>query len=160
MSINTASHTSDVKLPNTKKRKRNDKSDIHGKSHSTARKSRKGTSTHESEEINSDVTASQPNPSDLAKHESTPPPLHANLEKPSRFIVFVGNLPYNCSTSAVEKHFTKVKPAKVRHITDKDNGTSKGYAFLEFEGYDRMKTCLNTYHGTKVKGRKIRVELT
>ena len=80
--------------------------------------------------------------------------------KSSRFIVFVGNLPYSCSTDSIEKHFFKVKPASVRHITDKKKGISKGYAFLEFEGYDRMKTCLNAYHGTKLKGRKIRVELT
>jgi len=50
-------------------------------------------------------------------------------------------------------------------MTDKNTGKSKGCAFVDFDGYDKMKTCLKLYHhsvfkdGTK-KGRQINVELT
>jgi len=85
--------------------------------------------------------------------------------KGERFIVFVGNLPFSATKDTITAHFKKVEPADVRLMTHKDSGKSKGFAFLEFEKYDRMRTCLKLYHhsvfddGTK-KGRKINVELT
>ncbi|KAI9776022.1 MAG: hypothetical protein M1839_000624 [Geoglossum umbratile] len=87
-------------------------------------------------------------------------------EKPKRFIVFIGNLPFTATTASVSKHFASLKPASVRHITHKDQPTkSKGYAFLEFDGYDRMKTCLKLHHQSTFDdglsaARKINVELT
>jgi nucleolar protein 6 len=48
----------------------------------------------------------------------------------------------------------------------KDDPTkSKGYAFLEFDGYDHMKTCLKLFHHSMFDdgislARKISVELT
>jgi len=100
-----------------------------------------------------------------------------------RFIVFVGNLPYTATTEQITDHFVKLSPSSVRHSTEKQTGKSKGFAFLEFEAYDRMKTCLKLYHHsifdpnaktsadekttdadlkdeTKRKGRRINVELT
>ena len=85
--------------------------------------------------------------------------------KPQRFICFVGqstlvsrvspelphlnsiyaatgNLPYSTTTAALGSHFAKIQPSAIRHPTSKETGKSKGFAFLEFEGYDRMKTCL------------------
>lgn len=46
-----------------------------------------------------------------------------------------------------------------------DNRKSKGYAFLEFDGYDHMKTCLKLFHHSMFDDgisppRKISVELT
>lgn len=158
MSAIRANQVNDVKLHGPKKRKREEKSDVKGKAQSIPRKSRKKNTDHEAEVPTVEANLRHTNDSDEPRDGTVSPILDS--EKSSRFIVFVGNLPYSCSTDAIEKHFTKVKPTKVRHITDKDKGTSKGYAFLEFEGYDRMKTCLNSYHGTKIKGRKIRVELT
>jgi nucleolar protein 6 len=54
----------------------------------------------------------------------------------------------------------------VRALTQKDNPTkSKGIAFVEFEGYDHMKTCLKLFHHSMFDdglspARKINVELT
>lgn len=69
-------------------------------------------------------------------------------DKPSknRFIVFVGNLPYKTTDSSLQKHFGKLQPFTLRHRTDPKTKKSKGFAFLEFENYDRMKTCLKLYH--------------
>jgi nucleolar protein 6 len=94
-----------------------------------------------------------------------------------RFIVFIGNLPFTTTTPAIQSHFSKLKPFTVRHSTDKETGRSRGFAFLEFEGYDKMKTCLKLFHhslfdasagqipsahekGKKSQPRKINVELT
>ena len=144
----------------SKKRKRVDKFETKEKHYSKPHKSTKGTNASESEKTNLEATLKQPKHLERLEDKTVLSPSASETEKSTRFIVFVGNIPYGCTTDTIEKHFMKVKPAKVRHITDKEKGTSKGYAFLEFDGYDRMKTCLNSYHGTKVKGRKIRVELT
>ncbi|KAI9716084.1 MAG: hypothetical protein M1812_005511 [Candelaria pacifica] len=82
-----------------------------------------------------------------------------------KFIVFIGNLPFTATTESVAKHFAKLKPVSVRHRTHKDTGKSKGFAFLEFDGYDRMKTCLKLYHHSDFDDgispiRKVNVELT
>ena len=65
----------------------------------------------------------------------------------------------------MKNHFAKVQPTSIRHRTDKMTGKSKGFAFLEFAAYDRMKTCLKLYHHSSFSdgdkpARKINVELT
>ena len=83
-----------------------------------------------------------------------------------RFIVFVGNLPFTATTESITAHFAAVHPVSVRNLTQKDDpAKSKGCAFVEFEGYDHMKTCLKAYHHSefddgKSAKRKINVELT
>ena len=86
-------------------------------------------------------------------------------EKKGRFICFVGQLPFTCTTADIEKHFSTVAPSSIRHMTHKEGGQSKGYAFLEFDNWDRMRTCLKLYHHSefsdgKSKSRKINIELT
>ena len=65
----------------------------------------------------------------------------------------------------MSKHFAKVNPSAVRLATDKGTGKAKGFAFLEFDGYDRLKTCLQLYHHSlfddgETPARKLNVELT
>lgn len=95
-------------------------------------------------------------------------------KKAARFIVFVGNLPYSAKVADIEEHFSAVHPTAVRLLHEKTNpNKSRGIAFVEFAGYDHMKTCLKTlhhstmtcqgrdYHGQpKDDERKINVELT
>ena len=64
----------------------------------------------------------------------------------SRFILFVGNLPYSTTDAALQAHFKSLQPFTLRHRTDPKTKKSKGFAFLEFEDYDRHKTCLKLYH--------------
>jgi len=64
----------------------------------------------------------------------------------SRFILFIGNLPYTATDETINAHFRKITPFTLRHRTDPKTRKSKGFAFLEFENYDRMKTCLKLYH--------------
>jgi len=74
-------------------------------------------------------------------------------------------LPYTATDDSIKEHFAKVNPKSIRHRTEKDSGKSKGFAFLEFEAYDRMKTCLKLYHQMDfddgiLPARKLNVELT
>jgi len=110
-----------------------------------------------------------------------------NKSAPARFIAFVGNLPYDVTIDQVKAHFSSIIPSSVRLSTNKDTGKGKGFAFVEFDNYDKMKTCLKLYHHSlfdpdakqkdivggaqddheqtetgakKGKGRRINVELT
>lgn len=68
--------------------------------------------------------------------------------KKSRFIAFIGNLPYATTDDTLRAHFAKLAPFNLRHRTDPKTKKSKGFAFLEFEKFDRLKTCLKLYHHT------------
>ena len=76
----------------------------------------------------------------------------------------LGNLPFSATTDSITRHFSTLEPQSVRHCTVKETGKSKGFAFIEFAGYDRMKTCLQYHHSSFDDGisppRKINVELT
>ncbi|KAI6247725.1 hypothetical protein HI914_04238 [Erysiphe necator] len=84
----------------------------------------------------------------------------------SRFIVFVGNLPYTATKDSIMSHFSKLKPLSVRHLTKKeDSSKSRGIAFVEFENFDTHKTALKIMHHSifddgKSEPRMINVELT
>ncbi|KAL4924927.1 RNA-binding protein [Aspergillus undulatus] len=90
----------------------------------------------------------------------------APKQKAARFIVFVGNLPYSANTESLKAHFEKIQPISVRVATQPDKPTkSRGFGFVEFDNYDRMKTCLKLYHHSsfddgKYPPRRINVELT
>lgn len=135
--------------------------------------------------------AQEPNVKDtrLKKAKNAATSKETNGAESSRFIVFVGNLPFSTTTSQIQHHFRKLAPKAIRHSTDKATGKSRGFAFLEFDEYSAMKTCLKVYHHSlfdpertaklpesafdengleidapeqdrKSKGRKINVELT
>ena len=117
-------------------------------------------------------TDSAPNPAQPDDHASgTDDP----ESKDHRFIVFVGQLPYETTDADISHHFASIHPDQIRHITHKKPseptppadeptadepasknakraasakhaGQSKGYAYLEFSTYDRMRTCLQRYH--------------
>ncbi|VVT57553.1 uncharacterized protein SAPINGB_P005753 [Magnusiomyces paraingens] len=75
----------------------------------------------------------------------------------TRFILFVGNLPFKYSVSELEEH---LKPCSPDVIRPRDN---KGFAFVEFAGDDasrRLNIALTKLHHTTFMGRKINVELT
>ncbi|QPG76069.1 hypothetical protein FOA43_003455 [Brettanomyces nanus] len=76
----------------------------------------------------------------------------------SRFLLFVGNIPYDIGEKELREHFKAGKPDIVRVRKD------KGIAFLEFLGENghiqgRIDACLALHHSLLEK-RKINVELT
>lgn len=66
----------------------------------------------------------------------------------------------------MKKHFEKNPPTSIRVATKKeDNKKCRGFAFIEFDNFDRMKSCLKLYHHStfddgKYPPRAINVELT
>ncbi|KAK6496342.1 hypothetical protein TWF481_002367 [Arthrobotrys musiformis] len=98
-----------------------------------------------------------------------------SARKDSRFIVFVGNLPYTTTQTTLLSHLSSVKPTSVRIATYKPgekpksrgfkppqtkDPICKGYAFVEFSDAGMMKNCLSLFHHSDFEGRKINVELT
>lgn len=76
----------------------------------------------------------------------------------NRFLLFVGNLPYDVTEPELVAHFKNANPDKIRIRT------SKGIAFLEFskENTDiqsRMEHALRMHHSL-LRDRRINVELT
>ncbi|KAL8845338.1 MAG: hypothetical protein Q9176_000508 [Flavoplaca citrina] len=126
------------------------------------------------------TSASTPSDNTAPSPVDVKPPVETQLEKPQpseikphRFIVFVGESTNllrqeerdNATNASIQEHFANLRPTSVRHLHDKTSGKSKGYAFLEFERYDRLKTCLRTFHQSKFDDgisppRLLNVELT
>lgn len=74
---------------------------------------------------------------------------------PKRYILFVGNLPYNSDEAAIRNHFKACEISKVRL-------RSNGICFLEFEGENaaaRLYRALQ-FHHTMFENRKINVEFS
>ena len=81
-----------------------------------------------------------------------------NGGKGPKFILFVGNLPYDITEQQLREHFKNLEPSRFRIRQD------KGIAFLEFDNDSReiqskMEKALAMHH-TTLKHRKINVELT
>jgi nucleolar protein 6 len=81
-----------------------------------------------------------------------------NQGKGPRFILFVGNLPYDIKTEELNNHFKSCKPDRFRIRQD------KGIAFLEFDNdtkeiQSKMESALRMHH-SELRSRKINVELT
>ncbi|KAH3901479.1 Nop6p SCDLUD_002974 [Saccharomycodes ludwigii] len=83
-----------------------------------------------------------------------------NKNSGNRFIIFVGNLPYDVDKTDLIAHFKSSSPDEIRIRSD------KGIAFLEFDGAKdsvniqrRMDKAL-LQHKTLLKNRRINVELT
>ncbi|RYP18999.1 hypothetical protein DL765_003582 [Monosporascus sp. GIB2] len=97
------------------------------------------TSTDGAEEANAEDAAEDADPDAISK-------------KNSRFIVFVGNLPYSATQADIASHFAAVHPTSIRLLHSRtDPRKSRGIAFVEFARYDHMKTCLKTLHHSTMR---------
>ncbi|KAG0031491.1 hypothetical protein BGZ81_001134 [Podila clonocystis] len=88
--------------------------------------------------------------------KAAPKPKPAN----QKFIVFVGNLPFNITKEQLQKHFENcTNITSIRVQTDKVTGKGKGFAFLELGTAEAMQKALY-FNKTLIKDRPINVELT
>ncbi|KAG0637382.1 hypothetical protein HOY80DRAFT_973368 [Tuber brumale] len=118
------------------------------------KKREKNKRSKKSADPNPPTIAGEPTEKKEEEAENTTKPAH-------RFIVFIGNLPYTTTHPQLQSHFSSLQPSSIRLITGKaPPHTCKGFAFLEFTSYDRMKSCLAKYHHSMFLDRKINVELT
>jgi nucleolar protein 6 len=129
---------------------------------STDKKSKKK-NKKDKKKKNPTASSSDPQPATTTTAEDT---TTGNSNKPTRFICFVGNLPYTATPDSVRAHFATLQPTSVRLLTQRDDPSkSRGIAFVEFGRYDHMKTCLEKFHHTEFDdgqspARRINVELT
>lgn len=78
----------------------------------------------------------------------------------SRYILFVGNLPYVATSETLTEHFSKAGDVDaVRLLTKKDSGLSRGCAFVEFSNSKSYLNALQLHHSL-LGDRKINVEAT
>ncbi|KAK3607787.1 hypothetical protein CHS0354_031286 [Potamilus streckersoni] len=79
---------------------------------------------------------------------------------PKRYVLFVGNLPYDVTKEQLEEHFRKTGGVKaVRIPKEKGTDRGKGFAYLELSSQISHRIALRLHH-TTMAGRKINVEFT
>lgn len=90
-----------------------------------------------------------------AKHEAIEAAKPAPPPPNKRFILFVGNLPYDITEDEIKKHFKNCKPSSIRL-------RSNGICFLEFKGEDGAAQLHHAlqYHHSLLRERKINVEFS
>lgn len=164
-----------------KKRKHADDQDESGKASKRDKKRHKSEKHHAGSSKDQDTAPSKdPEPQLSGEEPRSKKSKKENKEGTStdRFIVFLGNLPFTATVASIEKHFHSIKPDAIRlpahkegddkqtpSLYEKRGGRGKGFAFLEFTSFDRMKTCLKLYHHSLFNDgvsepRKVNVELT
>ena len=85
--------------------------------------------------------------------EAAAPPPKAPAAK--RYILFVGNMPYDVTEEQIKQHFKSAEPSSIRI-------RQKGICFLEFSGENaaaQMHQALQLHHST-MKNRRINVEFS
>lgn len=92
---------------------------------------------------------------------ATPNEQNVKSKHPKRFILFVGNLPYDIKKEQVREHFNSIKEGlkDIRLITDKKTGKGNGFAFIELTDSVAYKAALKL-NKRKMGERVIRVEYT
>ena len=72
--------------------------------------------------------------------------------------IYVGNLDYKVNESDLEGLFSEYGTvSSVKIISDKYNGRSKGFGFVDMENDDEAKKAVSGLNGSSLKGRDITV---
>ncbi|XP_017765973.1 PREDICTED: RNA-binding protein 34-like [Eufriesea mexicana] len=78
--------------------------------------------------------------------------------KKKRYVLFVGNLPFNITNEELKKHFlTKVSQIIDIRIPKKDANTARGFAYIELANNTDYEKALSLNHSF-VNGRRINVQ--
>ncbi|XP_011310887.1 nucleolin [Fopius arisanus] len=82
-----------------------------------------------------------------------------NQDKKTRYVLFIGNLPYAATTEDIKKHFlTKVSTvSSVRIPTDAKTNQPRGFAYVEFTNSVDYEKGLSL-HESNLLGRRIKVQ--
>ena len=72
--------------------------------------------------------------------------------------IYVGNLDYKVNESDLESLFSEYGTvSSVKIISDKYNGRSKGFGFVEMENNDEAKKAISGLNGSSLKNRDVTV---
>ncbi|XP_059149889.1 uncharacterized protein LOC131936826 [Physella acuta] len=84
----------------------------------------------------------------------------ASKDSKDKYVLFIGNLPYDVTREQLEEHFRKTGGIKsIRIPRDKATDKGRGFAYMEFDGRISHGIALRL-HQTTLGGRKINVEFT
>ncbi|GJQ86809.1 hypothetical protein Trydic_g5596 [Trypoxylus dichotomus] len=79
------------------------------------------------------------------------------LKNKSRYVLFVGNLPYNVTKEDIQQHFAKIGKIKdIRIPLDKATNKCRGFGYLELLDQTSYEKALSLHHSS-LKGRRINV---
>ncbi|KAI8580859.1 hypothetical protein K450DRAFT_234911 [Umbelopsis ramanniana AG] len=74
-------------------------------------------------------------------------------------VVFVGNIPFDCTEEQLIDVFKEVGPVEsFRLVFDKDTGKPKGYGFCEFQDAETASSAVRNLNGYELGGRQLRVD--
>lgn len=80
----------------------------------------------------------------------------AGRSSAGEFEIYVGNLPYEIGERDLESMFGKYgRVTGARIITNKFNGKSRGYGFVEMSDIGELRTAVRALNGKEIKGRRI-----
>jgi len=72
--------------------------------------------------------------------------------------IYVGNLPYTATEEDVSGLFSSFGPVeRVKIITDRDTGRSKGFAFVTLADQSQLNAAIEALHEYDYQGRALRV---
>jgi len=72
--------------------------------------------------------------------------------------IYVGNLPYTATEGDVSDLFTEFGPVeRVKIITDRDSGQSKGFAFVTLGDQSKVNAAVEALNEHDFQGRPLRV---
>ncbi|KAI8647668.1 hypothetical protein BD408DRAFT_408302 [Parasitella parasitica] len=81
-----------------------------------------------------------------------------DLPEQPPYTAHVANLSFDATDDDLTDLFSGLKVSNIRLITDRVNGRSKGFGYVEFEDVDSLKGALEL-SGESVKGRNIRINV-
>lgn len=73
--------------------------------------------------------------------------------------LFIGNCAYNLDESTLESFITSkgVEVSSVKIINDRDTGRSRGFAFAELSGSQKIADAIERLNGKEIEGRALTV---
>lgn len=74
--------------------------------------------------------------------------------------IYVGNLPYEMTAGHIEELFSGVgRVVDVKLARDQQDGSSKGFAFVEFSKPEEAVEAISKFNSYEFSGRKLKVDL-
>ncbi|GFS13353.1 eukaryotic translation initiation factor 4H [Elysia marginata] len=97
---------------------------------------------------------------ELINGEVSVPKDMSGKDSKNKYVLFIGNLPYDITREQLEEHFRKTGGIKsIRIPREKETDKGRGFAYMEFDGRISHGIALRL-HQTTLGGRKINVEFT
>ncbi len=74
--------------------------------------------------------------------------------------IYVGNLPYELTEGHIEELFSGIgKVTDVKLAREATDGSSKGFAFVEFSKPEEAAEAISKFNNYEFSGRKLKVDL-